>query len=91
MPENRRRFRNPVAHNPLLRKGGPHQKSRSAERRNQRHALEAELDNWREELEWQNEASVPEEGDGTDTAPFTTPPCLHFLPSRSAPFTHPGL
>lgn len=46
MPENRRRFRNPVARSPLLRKGGPHQRGRSGERRQLHQALEAELDEW---------------------------------------------
>lgn len=58
MPENRRRFRNPVAQSPLMRKGGPHQRSRSGERRDQRQALEAELDTWWDEnddLDWQTE------------------------------------
>ena len=68
MPENRRRFRNPVAQSPLLRKGGPHERSRSGERQNQRQALEAELDSWRDEtddLEWQTEEPVPK---GTDSS-----------------------
>jgi hypothetical protein len=62
MPENRRRFRNPVARSPLLRKGGPHQPSRSGERHNQRQALEAELDAWRDEyddLMWQTDKPEP--------------------------------
>jgi hypothetical protein len=68
MPENRRRFRNPVARSPLLRKGGPHQISRSGERRNQRQALEAELDSWWEEsdeLDWQTAESVSEDTDSS--------------------------
>lgn len=80
MPENRRRFRNPVAQSPLLRKGGPHERSRSGERQNQRQALEAELDSWRDEiddLEWQTEEPVPE---GTDSSQH-----LHFLLSEHPP------
>ena len=35
--------RNPVARSPLLRKGGPHEKSRSAKRAQQKRALERQL------------------------------------------------
>jgi hypothetical protein len=38
---------NPVARSPLLRKGGVHRRSPSAERRRQRQALEAEVEKWR--------------------------------------------
>ena len=45
MPEPRSpRRRNPVARSPLLRKGGPHQRSRSGERQQQHHLLQSELD-----------------------------------------------
>jgi hypothetical protein len=53
MPENRKRFRNPVARSPLLRKSGPHQRSRSGERQGLQNALDAELDDWLEEREEQ--------------------------------------
>ena len=79
MPENRRRFRNPVARSPLLRKGGPHQISRSGERQSRRQALEAELDNWWEEsdeLDWQTEESAP---DGADS-----PRLIHPCPANRA-------
>lgn len=59
MPENRRRFRNPVARSPLLRKGGPHQRSRSGERQQTHQALEAELDEWLDEREEQWEDGEP--------------------------------
>lgn len=88
MPENRRRFRNPVARSPLLRKGGVHTTSRSGIRHNQRQALEAELDNWREEIEetdWQSEEPVPK---GTDSSlsshpviPFQQKAATHILAS----------
>ena len=51
MPENRRVFRNHVAQNPLLRKGGVHQKGRSAERRGHRDAVEDGVGEWLEEVE----------------------------------------
>lgn len=51
MPENRRRFRNPVARSPLLRKGGPHQRSRSGERHEMHQGIRAELEDWLDELE----------------------------------------
>lgn len=84
MPENRRRFRNPVARSPLLRKGGPHLVSRSGERQNQRQALEAELDNWWEEsdeLDWQTEESVSE---GTDSSHMQYPIPNVTTPNGSA-------
>jgi len=37
---------NPVARSPLLRKGGPHQRSRSGERQSERDELAAELEQW---------------------------------------------
>ncbi len=83
MPENRRVFRNPVAQNPLLRKGGPHQKSRSAERRNQRQAIDAALDTWHEELERQNEESASE---GADSSLYSLLP--PFPSSSQSRYTH---
>jgi hypothetical protein len=59
MPENRRRFRNPVARSPLLRKGGPHQRSRSGERHQMHQALEAELDEWLDERETERQHGEP--------------------------------
>lgn len=35
--------RNPVARSPLLRKGGPHEKTRSAQRQEQKRALARQL------------------------------------------------
>jgi hypothetical protein len=54
MPENRRGRLirgNPVAQNPLLRKGGVHQKSRSAERRGDRKVVEDGVGEWWEDME----------------------------------------
>lgn len=45
--------RNPVARSPLLRKGGAHQDTKTSQRRNARHALEGQLEDWREELEFE--------------------------------------
>ena len=74
MPENRRPRGNPVAQNPLLRKGGPHQKSRSAKRRGQRQALATELEEWREELEYDDNGSAPW---GADPSSLPLEPLLH--------------
>lgn len=41
--------RNTIAMNPLLRKGGVHQRSRTASRRNENRNLEDILDEWLEE------------------------------------------
>ena len=70
MPENRRRVRNLVARSPLLRKGGPHQKSRSGERHDQRRVLEEALNAWweeRDDIDLQNEESVPEDAGSSST------------------------
>ena len=45
--------RNPVARSPLLRKGGAHQETKTNQRRNARQALEGQLEDWREELEFE--------------------------------------
>ena len=45
--------RNPVARSPLLRKGGVHQKSKTAKRRQTSQALKVQLEDWREELEFE--------------------------------------
>jgi len=58
MPTNKsgtRVPRNPVALSPLLRKGGVHEKSKTAKRQQNRQALSEQLDNWREELEFERE------------------------------------
>lgn len=43
------KYKNHVAQNPLLRKGGVHQKSRSSQRAASRQKLNSYLDNWYEE------------------------------------------
>lgn len=45
--------RNPVARSPLLRKGGAHQETKTNQRRDARRALEGQLEDWREELEFE--------------------------------------
>lgn len=57
MPGNRlnNRPRNPVARSPLLRRGGVHEKSNSAARQQQRATVNALLDDWRDELEFERE------------------------------------
>lgn len=47
--------RNPVALSPLLRKGSVHEKSKTAKRQQTRQVLGQQLDNWREELEFERE------------------------------------
>jgi len=39
----KKKTRNPVARSPLLKKGGPHEKSRSAERMKEKKALRSEI------------------------------------------------
>jgi hypothetical protein len=45
--------RNPIARSPLLRKGGAHQETKTKQRRNARQALESQLEDWRDELEFE--------------------------------------
>ena len=45
--------RNPVARSPLMRKGGVHEKSKTAKRRESSQALKSQLEDWREELEFE--------------------------------------
>ena len=47
--------RNPVARSPLLRKGGVHEKSKTAKRRQTSQALKVQLEDWREELEFERD------------------------------------
>jgi len=46
--------RNPVARSPLLRRGGVHEKSKTAKRQQSRQALNTQLDDWREEVEFEH-------------------------------------
>ena len=45
--------RNPVVRSPLMRKGGVHEKGKTAKRQQSRQALSAQLDDWREEVEFE--------------------------------------
>lgn len=45
--------RNPVARSPLLRKGGAHQQTKTNQRRNASQALEGQLEDWRDDLEFE--------------------------------------
>ena len=45
--------RNPVARSPLMKKGGVHEKSKTAKRRESSQALKSQLEDWREELEFE--------------------------------------
>ena len=47
--------RNPVARSPLMKKGGLHEKSKTAKRRQNNQALQTQLEDWREELEFERE------------------------------------
>ncbi len=53
--------RNPVARSPLLKKGGAHEPSKTNQRRNARYALEAQLEDWREELEFERSLKLNED------------------------------
>jgi len=56
MPNKSKGFlvpRNSVACSPILRKGGVHEKSKTAKRRQKRQSLNLQLDDWRGELEFE--------------------------------------
>lgn len=61
--------RNRVAMNPLLRKGGVHQRSRSAERGNQHQHLNQLVDEWFTDVDMEvdpNDTQLQSEGDQQD-------------------------
>lgn len=45
--------RNPVARSPLLKRGGAHRTSKTSARRQHRQALESQLDDWRDDIEFE--------------------------------------
>ena len=45
--------RNPVARSPLMKKGGVHEKSKTAKRRQSRQTVNDQLEHWREEVEFE--------------------------------------
>ncbi len=61
------KYRNHVAQNPLLRKGGAHQKSRSSQRSTNRRKLNSYLDEWYEDEhnEKSNNKGIKEEQDSS--------------------------
>ena len=56
--------RNPVARSPLLRKGGVHEKTATAKRQQCREAVRGQLENWREDVAFEDE--VRSSGDEID-------------------------
>ena len=60
--------RNPVARSPLLRKGGVHQKSKTAKRRQTSQALKVQLEDWREELEFERSLRSNSTVQGVETS-----------------------
>lgn len=55
--------RNPVARTLATRRGGAHDTSKSSERRNVRNHLNDQLENWREDLEFERELKEPKEAE----------------------------
>ena len=53
--------RNPVARSPLLRKGGVHEESKKDERRNAKQALEQQLGDWRDDLDFERSLKADED------------------------------
>ena len=51
--------RNPVARSPLMRKGGVHEKTKTVERRATKGSVEAELENWRDDVAFEESVKPP--------------------------------
>ncbi len=63
MPRRNRPIRNPVARSPLLRKGGPHVKSKTGQRVQTRLSTNLAIEQWQEELEEANHNQEQETGE----------------------------
>lgn len=63
MPNRNRRIRNPVALSALLRKGGPHIKSKTGQRVRSRLSTNSAVDDWLDELKDNNQ--LQENGEPT--------------------------
>ncbi len=63
MPRQNRFARNPVAGSPLLRKGGPHVKSRTGQRVRARLLTNSAIDEWLEALEEDRNCGEQEKGE----------------------------
>lgn len=67
MPRRNTPVRNPVAQSPLLRKGGPHVKSKTGERVRAKLSANSAIDDWLEEREESEQSDKWEQGSiGTD-------------------------
>ncbi len=63
MPRRNIPVRNPVAQSPLLRKGGPHVKSKTGQRVRARLSTNSVVDEWLEELEEDKHNQEQENGE----------------------------
>ena len=63
MPRRNRPVRNPVAQSPLLRKGGPHVKSKTGQRVQARLSTNSAIDEWLNALEDNNQNQEHENGE----------------------------
>jgi len=64
---NKAAIRNLAARSPLLRKGGPHIKSKTGQRVRARLSTNSAIDEWLDEFEDEN---VKEENKGSNSSPF---------------------
>ncbi len=69
MPRRNIPVRNPVAQSPLLRKGGPHEKSKTGRRVRARLSTNSAVDEWLDELEEDTLGQEQEDG-GANAPPF---------------------
>ncbi len=87
---NHFKYRNQVALNPLLKKGGAHQKSKSSQRSNERYKINSYLDEWYEEQQNKRVKGKEESNDSSFLCEFyaKTPTFLlsyknqHTLPAQ---------
>ncbi len=85
MPKASVTIRNPVARSPLLRKGGPHIKSKTGQRVRTRLSTNSAIDEWFDEFEDDNEK---EENKGSIGSPFLFMPTQNLRKRKTNPKNH---
>jgi len=67
--------RNPVARSPLLKRGGAHTQSKTSARRQVRQTIESQLEDWRDDLEF--ERSLRDDDRSNSSLTYTIISPLH--------------
>lgn len=85
MPRRNMPVRNPVAQSPLLRKGGPHTKSKTGQRVRARLSTNSAIDEWQENLDAELEEVNQEQENGEQMLPDFFYPLNSFRYGRFVP------